>query len=119
MKPFWKSRKLAYALGTALAAVVLAILPQAVVLNPETETLLGDMLPLVFALGISLIFGHTATDLIAIWKTGVASKPLADALKDLIEAIEEAMQEERPIENLDAIKAHIQDLLSSQPTGQG
>lgn len=119
MKPFWQSRKLAYALGTALAAAVLAFLPQFVTLDPETQELLSEMLPLIFVIGFSLIFGHTVTDVVAIWREGVQGKPLVEALKDLIDAIEEALQEERPIENLEEIKAHIQDLLSNQPEGQG
>lgn len=119
MKPFWKSRKFVYALGTALAALVLAFLPEVVVLDPETQDLLGEMLPLVFVIGLSVILGHTVTDVAAIWRSGVQGKPLADALKDLIDALTEALQEERPIENLDEIKAHIQDLLSNLPEEQG
>ena len=119
MKPIWKSRKLVYSLGTVLAALVLTFLPQLVTLDPETEALLSDVLPMVFVIGLSLIAGHTVTDLMALWKEGVAGKPLAEALHDLIDAIQDALDGERPIEDLEEIKSHIRDLLAEQSEGQG
>lgn len=45
-KSFVRSRKLAYALGTFLAALVLAVLPTFVDLEPETLEALEDVLHL-------------------------------------------------------------------------
>lgn len=90
MKPFWKSRKFIYAAGTFLAALVLTILPMVVELEQETLDLLDQMLPLVFVIGLALIGGHTATDLVAIWQEGVVGKELAQAAHDLIDALSDS-----------------------------
>lgn len=87
-KPFYKSRKFAYALGTFLAALVLVVLPMAVELDPEVTGMLEEMLPLVFVIGIMLITGHTITDVMAIWREGVIGKELKEAAHDLIDALD-------------------------------
>lgn len=87
MKPFWKSRKFAYAVGTFLAALVLALLPMAVTLDEPTTAMLEQMLPLIFVIGALVITGHTVTDVVAVWKEGVESQTLRDAAHALIEAV--------------------------------
>lgn len=97
IKPFWKSRKLAYALGTFLAALVIAVLPTlGLNLEPETVDMLGDMLSLVFVLGFLAIAGHTVSDITAQWREGVAGKGLEDAAHDLLEALFELLDEDEP-----------------------
>jgi len=94
-KPFWKSRKLAYALGTFLAALVVALLPTlGLALEPETVDMLGEMLSLVFVLGFLAIAGHTATDIAAQWQEGVVAKGLDEAAHDLLEALLDLLDEE-------------------------
>ena len=94
-KPFWKSRKLAYALGTFLAALVVALLPTlGLALEPETVDMLGEMLSLVFVLGFLAIAGHTATDIAAQWREGVVAKGLDEAAHDLLEALLDLLDEE-------------------------
>jgi len=93
-KPFWKSRKLAYALGTFLAALVVALLPTlGLALEPETVDMLGEMLSLVFVLGFLAIAGHTATDIAAQWQEGVVAKGLDEAAHDLLEALFELLDD--------------------------
>ena len=86
-KPFYTSRKFAYALGTFLASLVLALLPALVDLDAETSDMLESMLPLVFVIGALVITGHTVTDVMAVWKEGVAYKSLQEAAHDLIDAV--------------------------------
>ena len=93
-KAFYKSRKLAYALGTFLAALVLTVLPTLVDLEPETLDALETMLPLVFVTGVAALFGHTFTDVAHQWKEGVAGKGLEDAAHDLLEALFELLDDE-------------------------
>lgn len=95
-KPFLQSRKLAYALGTFLAALVLTLLPTLVDLEPETLDALETMLPLVFVTGVAALFGHTITDVAHQWKEGVAGKGLEDAAHDLLEALFELLDEDEP-----------------------
>lgn len=91
-KPVYKSRKFIYALGTFLAALFVWALPQLVELipdahmTPEQTKLMTDMLPLVFVVGLSLIAGHTVTDVAAIWKEGVKAKSIAEALQLLLDS---------------------------------
>ena len=92
-KAFYKSRKLAYALGTFLAALVLTLLPTLVDLEPETLDALETMLPLVFVTGVAALFGHTFTDVAHQWKEGVAGKGLEDAAHDLLEALFELLDD--------------------------
>ena len=94
-KAFYKSRKLAYALGTFLAALVVALLPTlGLALEPETVDMLGEMLSLVFVLGFLAIAGHTATDIAAQWREGVVAKGLDEAAHDLLEALLDLLDEE-------------------------
>lgn len=95
-KAFYKSRKLAYALGTFLAALVITLLPTFVALEPETLDALKTMLPLVFVTGVAALFGHTITDVAHQWKEGVAGKGLEDAAHDLLEALFELLDESKP-----------------------
>ena len=95
-KAFYKSRKLAYALGTFLAALVLALLPTFADVEPETLDALETMLPLVFVTGVAALFGHTITDVAHQWKEGVAGKGLEDAAHDLLEALFELLDESKP-----------------------
>lgn len=95
IKPFWKSRKLAYALGTFLAALVVAVLPTlGLNLEPETVDMLGDMLALVFVLGFLAIAGHTVSDITVQWREGIMAKGLDDAAHELLEALFELLDEE-------------------------
>ena len=99
MKPFYKSRKFIYALGTLIAALIVALLPagaEAVgqTLSPETLAMLEKMLPLVIVLGLSALAGHTVTDLMALWTEGVQAKNLKQAIIDLIEEIDLAEADE-------------------------
>ena len=87
MKPFYTSRKFAYALGTFLASLVLALLPALVELDAETTDMLETMLPLIFVIGALVITGHTVTDVMAVWKEGVKYKTLQEAAHDLIDAV--------------------------------
>lgn len=87
MKDFWKSRKFAYSMGTLLAAIVLALLPSVAELDPATRGMLEEMLPLIFVIGALIIFGHSATDIAATWRQGVAGKDWQTALHDLIDAL--------------------------------
>lgn len=95
-KSFIRSRKLAYALGTFLAALVLALLPTFADVEPETLDALETMLPLVFVTGVAALFGHTITDVAHQWKEGVAGKGLEDAAHDLLEALFELLDESKP-----------------------
>lgn len=86
-KPFYTSRKFAYALGTFLAALLLVALPLVADVTPETMEMLKTMLPLVFVIGILVITGHTVTDVMAVWTEGVQYKDLRTAAHDLIDAV--------------------------------
>lgn len=87
MKPFYRSKKFLYALATFLAAAVIAALPMVVALDDETVAMLEQMLPLVFVMGALVIAGHTVTDVMAVWREGVASTDLRQAAHELIEAL--------------------------------
>lgn len=95
-KSFYKSRKLAYALGTFLAALVLTLLPTLVDLEPETLDALETMLPLVFVTGVAALFGHTFSDVAHQWKEGVTAAGMEDAAHDLLEALFELLDEDEP-----------------------
>lgn len=82
---FWTSRKFAYAAGTFLAALIVAVLPWAGVPS-DTVIMLHDMLPYVCVGGFLLLTGHTATDLVSLL-VGVQPKQLAQAAHDLIDAV--------------------------------
>jgi len=88
VNPFWKSKKFVYALATFLAALVVSILPLfSSDMNQETVDMLQQMLPLIFAVGLLIITGHTVTDVMYIWKEGLTFKNLKDATHELVEAI--------------------------------
>jgi hypothetical protein len=57
--------------------------------------MLQEMLPLVIALGLLVITGHGANDLLATWKGGVPYKELKAALQEFVEQL--------PVEALDAL----------------
>ncbi len=114
LKPFYRSRKLAYALGTLVAALIIVVLPTlGLNLEPETVDLLSDMLPLVFVLGFLTITGHTVTDIAAQWKEGVAAKSIEEALQLLLDALFEP-EDEEPIPQ-DEIDAKLETTLDKIP----
>lgn len=86
-KKFYQSKKFVYALATFLAALVVWLMPMIVDMQQEQIDMLNTMLPGVLAVGIALIAGHSATDIIAIWVNGVQAKPVKEAVQDLVEAI--------------------------------
>jgi hypothetical protein len=91
MNPFWKSKKFVYALATFCAALIVALAPTFadwanIELKPETLDMMDQMLPLIIAMGLLVITGHTATDLMYLWTEGIKSKELKEAAHDLIEA---------------------------------
>lgn len=87
-KPFYRSRKLAYTVGTFLAALIVAALPTlGLDLEPETVDMLGEMLALVFVLGFLAITGHTLTDIAVQWREGVKAQSLREALDDLLDEL--------------------------------
>ncbi len=86
-KPFWKSKKFIYALGTFLAALVVWIMPQAVSMTAEQTDMLTTILPGVFVTGLMLIAGHAATDITAIWLEGVKAKSVKEAALDVVSQI--------------------------------
>jgi hypothetical protein len=45
-------------------------------------------------MGVLLITGHTITDVVALWRDGVAGKELKDAIIELIDAILEPDDED-------------------------
>lgn len=92
-RPFYTSRKFAYAVGTLLASLVLALLPAVVELDAATTEMLETMLPMIFVIGALVITGHTVTDVMAVWKEGVKYKTLQEAAHDLIDAIPLAERE--------------------------
>lgn len=94
VKPFWKSRKFGYAVGTFLASLVLALLSSVEGVSPDVQAALAGMLPTALVMGVLLITGHTITDVVALWRDGVAGKELKDAVVDLIDAILEPEDEE-------------------------
>ena len=83
-KPFWKSKKFAYTLGTFLAALIVWLLPQVIDMTPEQLEMLNTILPGVFVTGVMLLLGHTATDIVFTWKGGVQSKEFKDAVIDVV-----------------------------------
>lgn len=85
--PFYKSKKFVYAVGTLLAALVIAVLPMAVDLDANTVDMLEAMLPLVFVIGAMVITGHTVTDIMAVWSEGVKTKDLKTALLEMVEVL--------------------------------
>lgn len=92
-KPIWKGKKFAYALGTFVAALVVAILPAAFDMDAATVDMLESVLPLVFVIGALAITGHTLTDIMAVWKEGVQAKSWPEAGHDLIDVIANPEQE--------------------------
>lgn len=86
-KPFYKSKKFAYAVGTFLAALVVAVMPMIASLDAETLDMLETMLPVIFVIGALLITGHTVTDVAAVWMEGVKFKALKEAAGDLLESV--------------------------------
>lgn len=84
-KPFYKSKKFVYALATFIAALVLAVLPSIVTLEPETVDMLETTLPAVLGIGILVITGHGIQDALTTVK-GLQIMSLSSAFAELIEA---------------------------------
>jgi hypothetical protein len=93
-KPFWKSRKFGYALGTLLASLAVALLSSIEGVSPDVQAALAQFLPTIMVMGVLLITGHTITDVVALWRDGVAGKELKDAIIELIDAILEPDDED-------------------------
>ncbi|WP_162909614.1 hypothetical protein [Aggregatilinea lenta] len=85
-KPFYKSKKFAYAVAGVVTAVILALLPSVVALTPETEQLLEDVIPAVILMCALLLTGHTVTDVAYAWAERPQAAPLGEALHELIDA---------------------------------
>ena len=96
-KPFWKSRKFGYALGTLLASLAVALLSSVEGIAPDVQAALAGFLPTILVMGVLLITGHTITDVVAIWRDGVAGAELKDAIIELIDAILEPDDEAQPV----------------------
>lgn len=95
-KPFWKSRKFGYAVGTLLASLLVAVLANVDGVNPDVQAALNQVLPTLFVMGALLITGHTITDVVAIWSDGVAAKDLKDAVIDLVDALLDGVADDEP-----------------------
>lgn len=93
-KPFWKSRKFGYALGTLLASLAVTLLSSVEGIAPDVQAALAGFLPTILVMGVLLITGHTITDVVAIWRDGVAGAELKDAIIELIDAILEPEDDE-------------------------
>jgi hypothetical protein len=93
-KPFWKSRKFGYALGTLLASLAVTLLSSVEGIAPDVQAALAGFLPTILVMGVLLITGHTITDVVALWRDGVAGKELKDAIIELIDAILEPDDED-------------------------
>jgi hypothetical protein len=93
-KPFWKSRKFGYALGTLLASLAVTLLSSVEGIAPDVQAALAQFLPTIMVMGVLLITGHTITDVVALWRDGVAGKELKDAVLELIDAIMDAMDDD-------------------------
>lgn len=87
MKPFYRSRKFAYALSTFLASALLMLLPTLVELDEATAAMLDEYVPLVVAVGVLLILGHTVTDVTALLRDRPVRAPLDQAAHELIDAV--------------------------------
>ena len=85
-KPFYKSKKFAYAVAGVVTAVILALLPSIVTLTPETEQLLEDVIPAVVLMFVLVLTGHTVTDVAYAWAERPQAQPLGEALHELIDA---------------------------------
>lgn len=94
VKPFWKSRKFGYALGTLLASLAVALLSSVEGVSPDVQAALAQFLPTILVMGVLLITGHTITDVVALWRDGIAAKELRDALVDLLDALMEPEDED-------------------------
>lgn len=92
-KPFWRSRKFGYAVGTLLAALLLRLLASVDGISPDVRAALTDFIPTVIVMGVLLITGHTVTDVIALWKEGVQAVNLRDAVLEVIEVLLDAMED--------------------------
>ena len=97
MKPFWKSRKFGYTVGTLLASLLIALLAGVEGVTPETKAALADVLPGVMTLGALLVLGHTVTDSVAVYKEGVPALDLKDALQDVVvQILDELFADDEP-----------------------
>jgi hypothetical protein len=85
-KPFYKSKKFAYAVAGVLAAFILALLPSLFTLTAETQALLEDVVPAVVLICVLLLTGHTVTDIAYAWAERPQAQPLGQALHELIDA---------------------------------
>lgn len=93
-KRFWQSRKFGYALGTLLASLAVTLLSSVEGIAPDVQAALAGFLPTILVMGVLLITGHTITDVVAIWRDGVAGAELKDAIIELIDAILEPEDDE-------------------------
>lgn len=91
-KPFWKSRKFLYALGTLIAALVVGLLANVEGVSPDVQAALGEFLPTLVTMGALLIAGHTVTDVVATWREGVPEKTIQEAIMEFIEAFVDGLE---------------------------
>lgn len=82
------SRKFIYALTGVIVALVLALLPSVVDLEPETVTMIEDVLPQLILVILLVIGGHTLSDAIHTAKTNpVEQADLVDTVHSLIDEV--------------------------------
>lgn len=93
MKPFWKSRKFGYTLGTLLAALLLALLGSVDGVDADVQAALNQFMPTVIVMGVLLVTGHTITDVAHTYAEGVAGVELKDAILEFMETILDAILE--------------------------
>jgi hypothetical protein len=85
-KPFYASKKFAYAAVTVLASLVLALLPAALELDATQTETLNEIVPYLLGLGFALIGGHSIMDALSMAK-GVQVPDISEAIEELKNAI--------------------------------
>lgn len=92
-KPFYKGKKFVYALSGIITALVLAILPSVVELEPDTVDMLQTMLLPVLAITFLVITGHGVQDAISSVQ-GLQNPTIGAAIIDMIAAMQPEPAEE-------------------------
>ena len=85
-KPFYTSRKFAYALVTFVAVLLVTFLPSLLGLDEEAASILQSKIDFLFYFGFALIGGHTLMDALTM-AAGQQLPTLTQAVDDVKEAI--------------------------------
>lgn len=85
-KPFYTSKKFAYAAFTILASVAVILLPVALDLDATQTEQLNEIVPWLLGFGFALIGGHSVMDALSMAK-GVQIPDLEEAYNNLKDAI--------------------------------